>query len=1408
MRKNYEGNYYIGLDLGTESVGWAVTDTSYKLLRANGKNLWGVRLFEKANVAVDRRVFRESRRRLERRKLRINLLQEIFAPTINQIDPNFFARLDDSNLYGGDKREDTPFSLFSDKDFNDMDFHRKYRTVYHLRLALMSEKDPDPRLVYLAIHHIIKYRGHFLIDGDVNAIESIDEPLENINAYLFERDLKTLKPVEKDGDFRILLAQKDKKTKRAERYKDFFGATKGTAISYILDLIAGKTVAAKDLPIDCDEDVKICFESDWESVEGDLRALLQDDYWLIENAKLIYDYAQYKTLLAGCSSLSQAMVCKYEKHKEDLKALKYVMKTYFEKKDYDLMFRDMPDKNRTNYTAYSGKVKFGARQDRNNNVLRVETDSNIRNSEGFYKYVKSVIKSSPLAEQDEVAKQILLDIENGEFMPKQVSKSNALMPHQLNLLDMRAILDNVSKYDRYAFLNEVDENGVSIRDKIESLLTFRMPYYVGPTNNHSEKYWIVRKDDGKILPWNMEEKVDLVKTEQAFIQRMTNKCPYVKGAKVLPKNSLLYEEFMFLDRVNKIEINGNLIAPEIKNELSNYIASTGKKLSSKTIKEFLILKNLIEKGDEVDVVGIDDKMKSDRRMYYQFTQILGGVKQVEQHRKEIEDIILYATIAGPEKSNLVKKLKEYDFITEDQIKRIKGLACNGWGRFSMEFLQSRVGINPETGELDSYSIIDALRDTNENLMEIYSGIDDKYGFRRAFEYMRQKDSEDFGYDAVDELYCSPAVKKQIWQAVCVVKEVVKVAGGAPKKVFVEVAREEGEKGKETQSRYKALQQVYDILKAENISLFGEEHDKFVYDKLAECEKQPQRLNNQKLFLYFMQNGIDIYTGEPIDYDHLELYDKDHVYPQSKIKDDSLMNNLVLTLRTQNDMKKDIYPINSAIQSKMLAFWKALNKNYGGEKNKNNAFKLMTDEKFRRLTRKTELTDEELADFVNRQLVETRQTTKETISFLHRMLPNTEIVWSKAGNVSDFRKDMTKVVDGKKVPMFVKSREINDLHHAKDAYLNIVVGNTYNVCYGHSAFFWLREHAGKKLPNMDKLFEHEVKTKDCVAWVLGDEGTIAQVEKTMRSNAVLFTNESKVSKGGLFNATIYKKGTGLVPLKGESSDNRKFALMANTQKYGGYDSEKRAYFMLVKFMDRKVTKKAVKDTMKYKLLGVTARFANRLNTQEELVKYCEQNGLLNPVILIPKIKIKTMFEIKGTLLMLSGMTGKQITWQLAQQHSADEETTRYFKKVCKVVEAQAKLDKFNKDQIYPVDVEYDGIDEQKNMELYNHFVQTLKSERYKGASSLSSLANKIDTVDMREKFQKLPLSRQCRVLLEIQKSLQCNATTSDLSLLGEGKTCGKILTASVFDTLQDMKICHRSITGIFEQKIPLEQFDKE
>lgn len=43
--------YYLGLDIGTNSVGWAVTDENYNLYKYAGKRMWGIRLFEGGETA-------------------------------------------------------------------------------------------------------------------------------------------------------------------------------------------------------------------------------------------------------------------------------------------------------------------------------------------------------------------------------------------------------------------------------------------------------------------------------------------------------------------------------------------------------------------------------------------------------------------------------------------------------------------------------------------------------------------------------------------------------------------------------------------------------------------------------------------------------------------------------------------------------------------------------------------------------------------------------------------------------------------------------------------------------------------------------------------------------------------------------------------------------------------------------------------------------------------------------------------------------------------------------------------------------------------------------------------------------------------------------------------------------------
>ncbi len=91
--------YFVGLDMGTSSVGYAVSNEQYEILNFRQKAMWGVRLFDEAKTAADRRTARTNRRRLARRNLRLKLLQDLFAEAINAVDPGFYQRLKDSFFY-------------------------------------------------------------------------------------------------------------------------------------------------------------------------------------------------------------------------------------------------------------------------------------------------------------------------------------------------------------------------------------------------------------------------------------------------------------------------------------------------------------------------------------------------------------------------------------------------------------------------------------------------------------------------------------------------------------------------------------------------------------------------------------------------------------------------------------------------------------------------------------------------------------------------------------------------------------------------------------------------------------------------------------------------------------------------------------------------------------------------------------------------------------------------------------------------------------------------------------------------------------------------------------------------------------------------------------------------------------
>ena len=184
MKNQKNLDYFVGFDIGTNSIGYAVSDTSYDLIKYQQHPMWGVHLFETAESAEKRRTHRAARRRLDRRQQRVQLLRELFSGEIGKVDRNFFKRINSSSL----KRDaaESQFAIFADMEYTDADFYRQYPTIHHLIAELMESDSPhDVRLVYLACAWLVVHRGHFFSEV---AKEKVDELIDFQSVY---NDLKT-----------------------------------------------------------------------------------------------------------------------------------------------------------------------------------------------------------------------------------------------------------------------------------------------------------------------------------------------------------------------------------------------------------------------------------------------------------------------------------------------------------------------------------------------------------------------------------------------------------------------------------------------------------------------------------------------------------------------------------------------------------------------------------------------------------------------------------------------------------------------------------------------------------------------------------------------------------------------------------------------------------------------------------------------------------------------------------------------------------------------------------------------------------------------------------------------------------------------------------------------------------------
>ena len=1204
--------YNIGLDIGTSSVGYAMTDEKGRLLRFHKRPTYGSVLFEEAQTAKERRQKRSARRRLARRRKRIKLLQALVAPDVCAADPEFFLRMNESFLWSEDSKYEKlyaklPKALFVDGTVS----VETLPTIYHIRNELVkSTKQADIRYVYLAMHHIIKYRGHFLMEGQTLSDIGAEAPqkMQDLLELLTDPENFPCGFVPAENAAKEICHTMENHSLRGMARKEqiqkllYAGKKKGSkeTAQALASLLLGYKGSLKAL-IGYESQTDAPEKTSLGAIEGEteetyLAGMTEAQAEVFTRILELYRWQLFAEIRQNGQTISDMMVARYEKHGRDLEKLKAWVKAYQPDKFYAL-FRD--DENAKGYAAYTDHLRK-PKKFKKEKLQRCTQDE-------FYKVLKAMLTGNKDAEAAAAAQPMLeaIDEPNG-FLPLQRINLNGQIPNQIQAEELAKILDAQGKY--YPTLREN-------REKILSICTFRLPYYVGPLyqdKNSPFQKWIVRDMTQPAYPWNFFDVVNQTATAEGFIANLTNKCTYLPIKDVLPLHSLLYEEYLMLNELNRVRVKSNLIRDvQLKQRMLDELFAKNKSVSYKTFAKWLQLNSPYVDVTENDISGTQEPNKFTASLRTRYDLEKHGFTVNDQTMKQLETLVRWSTIF--EDRSILKKLiqEQYPEVTDNQLRFLVQRRYTGWGRLSEKLL---------TGVLGEYenqpaTIMDVLRATNENFMQVLNNpqyhFQEKIAKERLMELGEPK--EEIEYDEIRKLQVSPALKRGIWTAVRIVKELIEHQGCHPHAIYLENTREEtpDEKKQRTQSRLNQVEQMYKELAEDKTA---EKVPSECWNVLKNC-KDKKKLDDQQ-YLYLLQLGKSLYSGKPLDFDQLSATTQiDHILPQCYIVDNSIENR-ALVLSGENQRKADNLLLADSIRNSQRPWWNYLRqKGFMGEK------------KFKNLTRSV-VSDEDKQRFIARQLVETGQMVQCVTELFKRYYPDVHVSGIKAGLSSELREQYG----------LYKIRELNDMHHAYDAFLAATMGN-----FVERFMPWLDNESSaairvRKAQKANKGDDNKVDLSSKHGMILAkfsrdqvdaDTGEIihnAQQEicylKAVwgyHDGHVVFLKRQK--SGKITEASRYRAGhaSAKLPLKKGMS----------CQRYGGFDSIKPAYIAAISYQEGKQRAGA--------LVNVPIYLAEAIEKNPKvLVDYLEKD-YPGVQIIRSKILIRQKIEYEGNELTLGSCT---------------------------------------------------------------------------------------------------------------------------------------------------------------------------
>mgnify|MGYP003302043199 CR=1 FL=1 len=195
---------------------------------------------------------------------------------------------------------------------------------------------------------------------------------------------------------------------------------------------------------------------------------------------------------------------------------------------------------------------------------------------------------------------------------------------------------------------------------------------------------------------------------------LTNNCSLLLGENVLPSNSIYYQKYVILNKINTLVINGKQIDQRTKSELYSYLLNNKKTTFKGLVRT---IRNKFDLSSTSSVSGLNEEDSIISDSYCLFKDFF-GVESLDADKLEIAERIIF--ICAIYKDNILDSFDQIESelgipLTEKQKQLLKSKNFGGWGKFSKKLLN---GIKYIDDSGVAFSILDILEQTVFNFNQI------------------------------------------------------------------------------------------------------------------------------------------------------------------------------------------------------------------------------------------------------------------------------------------------------------------------------------------------------------------------------------------------------------------------------------------------------------------------------------------------------------------------------------------------------------------------------------------------------------------------------------------------------------------------------------------------------------------